>query len=73
MWLKYVYISVDIGNHRYTNEQICILKKCDLKKYFARLSAQNFFCPPIPKSSLRPCIVPSCVGLGCGSTVKCGN
>ena len=28
---KYVYSLVDIGNHRYTNEQNCILlkKKCD--------------------------------------------
>ena len=28
---KYVNSSVDIGNHRYTNEQNCILlkKKCD--------------------------------------------
>ena len=31
IWLKYVNSSVDIGNHRYTNEQNCILlkKKCD--------------------------------------------
>ena len=24
-WLKYVHSSVDIGNHRYTNVQNCIL------------------------------------------------
>ena len=31
MWLKYGNSSVDIGNHRYTNEQNCIhlKKKCD--------------------------------------------
>ena len=31
MWLKYVHSSVDIGNHRYTNIQNCILLKykCD--------------------------------------------
>ena len=40
MWLKYVYSSVDIGNHRYTNEQNCILL--------------NPPPPPIPKSFLRP-------------------
>ena len=30
IWLKYVNSSVDIGNHRYTNEQNCIIlkKKC---------------------------------------------
>ena len=37
MWLKYVNSSVDIGNHRYTNEQNCIpLKKSVIKKKFAR-------------------------------------
>ena len=31
IWLKYVHSSVDIGNHRYTNVQNCILLKwkCD--------------------------------------------
>ena len=31
IWLKYVHSSVDIGNHRYSNDQNCILlkKKCD--------------------------------------------
>ena len=38
IWLKYVNSSVDIGNHRYTNEQNCILLK----------TAQIFFCPPPP-------------------------
>ena len=34
IWLKYVHSSVDIGNHRYTYVQNCILLKykCDLKK-----------------------------------------
>ena len=27
IWLKYGNSSVDIGNHRYTNEQNCILLK----------------------------------------------
>ena len=41
--------SVDIGNHRYTNEQNCILlKKSMIRKNFA---------PPIQKSSRRPCSV----------------
>ena len=33
IWLKYVHSSVDIGNHRYTNVQNCILLKykCDKK------------------------------------------
>ena len=37
---KYVHSSVDIGNHRYTNVQNCILLKykCDLKKL------RGFFC-----------------------------
>ena len=39
--------SVDIGNHRYTNEQNCILlkKKYDKKKC-ARLRRAKFFLPP---------------------------
>ena len=45
MWIKYVYSSVDIGNHRYTNEQNCIL----LKKSVIFLPPP----PPIPKSFLR--------------------
>ena len=44
---KYVNSSVDIGNHRYTNEQNCsLLKKSVIKKIF--------FAPSIPKSFLRP-------------------
>ena len=33
IWLKYVLSSVDIGNHRYTYVQNCILLKykCDKK------------------------------------------
>ena len=39
--------SVDIGNHRYTNEQNCILlKKSMIKKNFARLRRAKFFLPP---------------------------
>ena len=50
---KYVHSSVDIGNHRYTNVQNCILlkyrPKCDKKKVCTTTP------PPIPKSFLRPC------------------
>ena len=40
--------SEDIGNHRYTNEQNCILfgKKSMIKKKFARLRREKFFLPP---------------------------
>ena len=49
----YVNRSVDIGNHRYTNEQNCILlKKSMIKKKFARLRRAIFFCPP-PQSQNR--------------------
>ena len=53
IWLKYVNSSVDIGNHRYTNEQNCILfeKKVWLKKIFAR-PRKSFFAPP-PQSQNR--------------------
>ena len=37
IWLKYGNSSVDIGNHRYTNEQNCILlKKSVIKKKAAK-------------------------------------
>ena len=42
---------MDFGNHRYTNEQNCILFicKCDIKK----IAAQIFLHPPPPKSQNR--------------------
>ena len=57
IWLKYVNSSVDIGNHRYSNEQNCILlKKSVIKKFWGAKAAQNFFAPPppIPRSFLQP-------------------
>ena len=62
MWLKYVYSSVDIGNHRYTNEQNCILlkKKCDKK-------TRIIFCPPPPPN---PKIVPTALVNGFIRNVK---
>ena len=54
IWLKYV----NIGNHRYTNEQNCILlKKSVIKKNFARLRSAKFFLPPPPPPN--PKIVPT--------------
>ena len=50
---KYVNRSVDIGNHIYTNEQNCILFK-------KSMIPKKIFCPPIPKSFLRPCGTPKC-------------
>ena len=47
--------SVDIGNHRYTNEQNCILlkKKVRFKKILRGFVAQTFFAPPPPQSKNR--------------------
>ena len=48
---------VNFGNHRYTNEENCILYmcKCDIKKIVRLRSADFFAPPPIPKPFLRPC------------------
>ena len=52
---KYVNSSVDIRNHRYTNEQNCILlKKRVIKKNFARLRLANFFFAPPPNQKIVP-------------------
>ena len=46
IWLKYDHGSVDIGNHRYTNVQNCILLKyVGLKNNFDRLRRENIFAP----------------------------
>ena len=50
IWLKYVHSSGDIGNHRYTNVQNCIL----LKNKF------DFFLNPPPQSKNRSYGIENC-------------
>ena len=52
IWLKYVNSSVDIGNHRYTNEQNCILLKKSVIKKICAMPRKIFLPPPIPESFL---------------------
>ena len=46
MWLKYAHSSVDIGNHRYTNEQNYIRGNISVIK--------KKLPPPLPQSQKRP-------------------